>query len=132
MVQFGRKGEPDLSALDRILITDDKHRVRSKKAESITSDTYKKNDLPALARDGGNFTGNPHTNEQRRVNRGELSICVMHDIHQFCILGSTGDRLMNCSVQKPRRHGRGGTSMLMKSTKTLDVVVSIHSKRVGS
>lgn len=70
-MQLGRSGEPDQSTLTRIQITDAKHRLRSSKAEEHTRECYDRCDLPALARDGGDVTGNPNTKEQRRVSRGE-------------------------------------------------------------
>lgn len=69
---------PDQAALARIVITDDKHRVRSRRADEITAAAEKKVALPLMARGGGALGADPNTREQRRLTRGTCpTSCIL-------------------------------------------------------
>lgn len=118
-VQLGRNGEPDQSTLTRIQITDAKHRLRSSKAEEHTRECYDRCDLPALARDGGDVTGNPNTKEQRRVSRGEQTSSRNDHTYNKCIPCPSSITSRMPFMQKPGQHGRSGMKAPTKSTSRL-------------
>lgn len=73
-IQLGKNGVPDQAALAKILVTDDKHRIRSTQAEAFTCTAETKYPLPAQARCGGALGSDPNTKEQFRLTRGRLSL----------------------------------------------------------
>lgn len=63
-MKLGANGEPDLTAMERILITDERHRARSATAVEHSTSAAQKHPLPSEARNGGAVTSDPNAREQ--------------------------------------------------------------------
>lgn len=88
MIRFGVDGEPDQAALERVVITDEKHRIRSQAAEEDSQTALAAHPIPVDARGGGALGADPNSREQILLSRGVCSLhCTLHEFNQvnWCI-----------------------------------------------
>lgn len=92
-IQFGTNGQPDLAAVARIRITDEKHRARSAEGDAISVEWEQQVPLPEEARNGGALTADPNTTAQRRLTQSMLWTSFMN-LHAFIGIAVMATRFM--------------------------------------
>ena len=90
MHQLGRqvrgKMQCDSSKLTQLMMTEDKHRLRSEAAEEVTEKAAAVDPLPVGARNGGNKAADPNSMQERILSESAVTCLLPRKLAWPCCL----------------------------------------------
>lgn len=80
-VRLCRDGRLDHQNFDKILITEETHRIRSRQAVEVSRKCADQHPLPAMARGGGLVGADPRSQSEEQLSRGPRLLYCSHVLY---------------------------------------------------